>query len=98
MQPPRSNISLEEHKAVAELRRDNTRIILTTDKGVSLVVMNKEEYVKKAEEFLNQPTYKTIPNDPTNKYKIKLMNLLRTIKAEGGISDAVYKRLYPTGA
>ena len=89
---------MEEHKAVAELRRDNTRIILTADKGVSLVVMNKEEYVKKAEELLKETTYRTIPNDPTNKYKNKLINLLRTIKAEGGISDAVYKRLYPTGA
>ena len=46
---PKSNISLEEHEAVGELRRDNTRIILTADKVVSLVVMNKEEYVKKAE-------------------------------------------------
>ena len=60
--------------------------------------MNEEEYVKKSEELLNQPTYKTIPNDPTNKYQNKLINLLRTIKAEGGISDAVYKRLNPTGA
>ena len=30
--------------------------------------------------------------------KNKLINLLKTIKVEGGISDAVYKRLYPTGA
>ena len=73
-------------------------MILTTDKGVSLVVMNKEEYVKKAEELLNTNTYRTISNDPTNKYKNKLINLLKTIKAEGGISDAVYKRHYPTGA
>ena len=98
MQPPKSNICLEELKAVPELRRDNTRIILTADKGVSLVVMNKEEYLKKAEELLNQDTYRTIPNDPTNKYKNKLINLLKTIKAEGGISGAVYKRLYPTVA
>ena len=57
----RSNITIEEHKAVAELRKDNNRMILTADKGVSLVVLNKEDYVKKAEELLNQPTYRTIP-------------------------------------
>ena len=89
---------MEEQKTVSELRSDNTRVILTADKGVSLVVMNKEEYVKKAEELLNTDTYRTISSDPTNKYKNKLINLLKTIKAEGGISDAVYKRLYPTGA
>ena len=35
---------------------------------------------------------------PQTNIKNKLINLLKTIKAEGGISDAVYKRLYPTGA
>ena len=95
---PKSNISLEEQKAMAELRNDNTRVILTADKGVSLVMMNKEKYVKKAEELLHTDTYRTISNDPTNKYKTKLINLLKTIRVEGMISDAVYKRLYPTGA
>ena len=93
---PKSNISLEEQVAVSGLRNNNTRVILTSDKGVSLVVKNEEEYVKKAEELLHTDTYRTISNDPTNKYKTKLINLLKTIKAEGGISDAVYKRLYPT--
>ena len=97
IQPPKSNISLEEQKAIDELRKDDTKVILTVDKGVSLVVMNKEEYIKKAEELLLTDTYRTISNDPTNKYKTKLIKLLKTIKAEGGISEAVYKRLYPMG-
>ena len=73
-------------------------MILTADKGVSLVVMATEEYNKKAEELLQHPTYKTIPTDPTTRYKNKLINMLKSIKAEGGISEAVYKRLYPRGA
>ena len=80
---------------MAEIGKDNNRILLIADKGVSLVVMNKADYVEKAEELLNQPTYRTIPSDPTTKYKNKLVNLLNTIKAEGGISNAVYRRLYP---
>ena len=90
---PQSNITIEEHKAVAELRKDNNRMTLTAEKGVSLVVMNKEDYVKRAEELLNQPTYRTIPSDPTTKYQNKPVNLLKTTKAVGGISDAVYRRL-----
>ena len=89
---------MEEQKAIEELRKDNNRVILTADKGVSLVVMKKEEYIKKAEELLLTDTYKTISNDPTNKHRTKLIKLLKTIKAEGGINEAVYKRLYPTGA
>ena len=73
-------------------------MVLTADKGVSLVVMDTAEYKKKAEELLQQPTYQPIPTDPTSKYKNKLISMLKSIKAEGGISEAVNKRLYPTGA
>ena len=73
-------------------------MILAADKGVSLVVMDIEEYNKKAEELLQQPTYMSIPTDPTTRYKNKLINLLKSIKAEEGVSEAVYKRLYPIGA
>ena len=60
--------------------------------------MDREDYIKKSEELLSQSTYKPIPTDPTTKYKNKLISLLKTIKAEGGINDTIYIRLYPTGA
>ena len=71
---------------------------MTTDKGFSMVVMDRDDYNKKAEELLHQPAYRPIPNDPTNKYKTKLISLLKSIKTEGGINESTYKRLYPTGA
>ena len=49
------------------------------------MVMDKEDYVQKAKELLDQPTYRTISNDPTTKYKNKLVNLLKAIKTEGEI-------------
>ena len=81
-----------------ELKKDKTRMILTADKGVSIVVLDKEEYTKKAVELLSQSSYKKISTDPTNKYKNKLITLLKKIKTEGGMDDATYRRLYPTGA
>ena len=95
---PRQNITKEEHKAIGELKRDNNRLVLTADKGVALVVMDKVDYVQKARELLDQPTYRTINNDPTTKYKNKLVNLLKSIKSEGEMDEALYKKLYPTGA
>ena len=62
-------------------------MILTADKGVSMVVMDKEEYIRKAEESLDQPTYKIIPADPTTRQKNKLTTLLKNIKADGQIND-----------
>ena len=67
------------------------------DKGVSMVVMDRDDYNNKAEELLHQPTYRPIPNDPTNKLKNRLIILLKQIKTEGGMNEATYKRLYPTG-
>ena len=79
--PP--NITREERKAIRELKEDKSRMVLTADKGVSLVVMDTADYKKKAEELLQQPTYQPIPTDPTSKYKNKLINMLKSIKAEG---------------
>ena len=92
------NITKEEHQAIKELRRDKTRMVLTADKGVSMVVMDREDYNSKSEELLHTPTYQILKTDPTNMIKNKLISLLKTIKAEGGISETTYKKLYPTGA
>ena len=94
----RCKATVEEIKAMKEMREDDTRMVLTADKEVTLVVVNKEDYIKKAENLLNQPTYMLIPADPTNRQKTKLINLLKNIKAEEGIKEETYKRIYQTGA
>ena len=63
-----------------------------------MVVLDIEDFTAKSETLLTQPNYKVLKTDPTNKYKNKLVGLFKTIKAEGGIDDITYKRLYPTGA
>ena len=78
--PPKPNITKEEWKAIENLRNDDNQIVLMADKGVALVVMKKEKYDKKAEELLNTTTYTTINSDPTTRYKIKLVSLLKSIK------------------
>ena len=92
------NMSKEELKALKELKLDNNRLILTADKGVALVVIDKQDYIKKAEDLLQESSYKKITDDPTAKQKSKLISILKNIKAEGGMKDDLYRRLYPTGA
>ena len=93
-----ANVSKEELKALKELKMDNNRLILTADKGVALVVIDKQEYIKKAEDLLQESSYKKITDDPTAKLKNKLISILKKIKADGGLKDDLYRRLYPTGA
>ena len=45
----KSNITKEEHQALRKLKKDENRMVLTVDKGVSLVVLDKEDYIHKAE-------------------------------------------------
>ena len=53
-------------------------IIFTADKGVALVVMDKQEYIKKAKTLLEESnTYRPIATDPTNKNKTKQINIMK---------------------
>ena len=73
-------------------------MVLTTDKGVALVVMDRKEYIRKARDLLNDTnTYRTIQSDPTNMLKNKLINILRKIKADTGMQESSYRRMYATG-
>ena len=98
MYKPKPNITRKERTVLTKLKKDPSRMVLTVDKGVALVVMNIEDYNKKGEELLNQNTYRAITSDPTMWLKNKLINLLKSIKAKGGIKEDLYKMLYPTGA
>ena len=48
-------------------------MVLTVDKGVAMVVMDRKEYVDKVEGLLAQLAYKTSTSDPSNKFKAKLI-------------------------
>ena len=98
-QEPTSNITKQEIQVLAELKKDQERVILTVDKGVAIVIMDKKEYQEKAKALLeDQGTYQALKTDPTGRLKSKMINLLKKIKSEGGIDDILYKKLYPTGA
>ena len=94
---PKSNLTKEEIKALWELKGDSNRTILTVDKGVSMVFMDREDFIEKANNLLAQPAYRSIDRDPTNKLKAKLITILRRIKRESGLEDTIYNSMYPMG-
>ena len=52
--PVHTNITKSEHLTLENLRKDKDCIIITADKGVALVVMDKTEHIKNV-----KPSYKT---------------------------------------
>ena len=65
------------HKGV---EKDKSRIMLTGDMGVAMVVMDRQEYVYKSNNLINQPAYRPIPRDPTSKIKAKHITILTKLK------------------
>ena len=94
---PKPNLTKQERIGLTQLKKDQDRVILTADKGVALVVMDKEDYISKAQELLSQLAYKEIPKDPTNKIKAQLITKLRRIKKDRNLDEGMYKAMYPTG-
>ena len=95
--PPKPNLTKAQNAALRELKGDRDRIVLTADKGVAMVVMDKQDYINNANQLLNQNTYKVISKDPTNTIKNKLINILKGIKTKSGLGINTYKSMYPTG-
>ena len=88
--------TLEECKAIKEPKEDHSWMVLTADKGIAMVVMDKEDYRDKALSLLAD--YNVITKDPTTKLKNKLAQLLRDIRNQGGLSGCSYRKVYPTSA
>ena len=93
------NMKKEEFEALKQLKADKSHMVLTANKGVALVVIDKIDYIMKAKELLQDTsTYRTIQGDPTSRLKNKLINILKKVKAESGMQENTYRKMYPTGA
>ena len=94
---PKPNLDKDERTALHQLRKDKDRVILMVDKGVTMVVLDKEDYINKTKDLLNTPACREIPKDPTNKIKAQLITKLRRIKKDRKLDDGTYRTMYPTG-
>ena len=83
--------------ALRELKSDRNCIVLTAEKGVTMVIMDRQNYIKKVNTLLNQNTYRAFPRDPTTTIKSKLISILKRVKNQTGLDRTAYKSMYPTG-
>ena len=82
--PPKPNLTKAQALALRELKRDREHIVLTADKGVAMVIMDRQDYINKANSLLNQNTNRSIPQDPTNTIINKLISILKGLKVKQG--------------
>ena len=94
---PKANLTEQERIGLSQLKKDKERVVLTADKGVAMVIIDREDYNSKAQELLNSPAYRSLPRDPTNKIKTQLITKLRKIKKDRNLDEGTYRAMYPTG-
>ena len=94
---PKPNLTKAQNSALRELKRDRDHIVLTAYKGVAMVIMDRQDYINKANQLLNQSMCRSIAKDPINAIKNKLINILKRVKNQTGLDSNTYKSMYPTG-
>ena len=76
------NITKEERDAIKTLREDASHMVLTADKGVALVVMDKSQYVDKCMALLDDTKVYKPCKDTTKKLHRDIQETLRHSSTE----------------
>ena len=74
------NITKEEREALCNLKKDNNHISITADKGVPLVVMDKDMYTEKYMTLLSEQNVYQVCKDLTKSISNKVIRKLSDLK------------------
>ena len=97
------NTTKEELEASKTLKEDSSHVVLTADKGVALVVMDKSQYIDKCMALLNDTKVYKPCKDTTKKLHRDVQESLQKLNREHGTSrlydwsKLYYNKLLPTG-
>ena len=91
--PPKDNLSKDESKALKELQSDTSIVILPADKGRSTVILNREDYLEKCMDHINNGPYQLLKKDPPTKIETTETKVL---KDNEFIDNKLYYYLKPT--
>ena len=95
------NISKMEREAIKTLKEDNTRVVLTADKGIAMVVMDKNSYIDKCMALLQDSNVYQPCRDLTGQIHRQVQATLRKLKGKYGKEhqwvQLHYNQLLPTG-
>ena len=82
-----------------ELARDRTIHVTRPDKGKGVVILDRQDYVHKMLEIINDSsTFERIDEDPTIKKENQLINTLREMKERGFLTLSEYSSCRPCGS
>ena len=100
-----SNLSKNEFESLCKLKNENNLVIQKADKGNTIVILDKDYYLKSVETLMKDSSkFKNIPIAPdkdlnyiTNSEK-RVTDLLKKLKNKNIISEETYNKLTPVGS
>ena len=91
-----SNLTREEKLALENLKNDKSIIIKSADKGSSVVVWDREDYFKEAEDQLSDDSvYEEVVGDPSPNLALLITDALAKIKDLGVLDQDTLNFLEP---
>ena len=100
---PTCSTTKEEWEVIKILKEDSSHVVLTADKGVALVVMDKNQYIDKCMALLNDTKVYKPCKATTKKLHRDIQESLQKLNREHGTSrlynwsKLYYNKLLPTG-
>ena len=83
-----SNLTEPEQEALRNLKEDDSIIIKQADKGSGVVVWDRDDYLKEADNhLLNETAYRECGTDPTSKLLETITACLSNIRERGDIDE-----------
>ena len=93
-----TNITKSDHLGLENLKKDKDCIIVTADKGVALVVMDKTEYIITCEALLqDNSVYQLLSKDTSPTIHKEVIKILQDYKNNNFISETEYTQVRPHG-
>ena len=90
---------MKKHKVLKRLHKNEKIAILRADKGNSVVIVNKDDYMNGIMDVINDRSkFKKLSTDPTLTRENKLQRFLRELKNKGKIDSEIYGKIYPIGS
>ena len=78
-----------------ELQSDTSVVILPANKGRSTVIINREDYLEKCMDHINNSPCQLLKKDPATKIKTKTLKQLKVLKDNEFIDNKLYYYLKP---
>lgn len=98
------NLSDDEAQALKSLLNDDSIIVQKSDKGNSVVILNKADYVKRMNELLNDTSkFKKVKVKQGNDYnyiinqQLRITKMLHKLVKKGSMTNELYEELKPVG-